>query len=193
IAQQPNANKQYAAVFEQFVAGLSLVMLGASLFVKPVLGVLATSDYSAAADLVPVICLAYLCFSLHEHFRVPVLLSRQTLSLVPVYGFAALLNLACNVVLIPRWHAEGAAWASVLTYAGFSFFGLMRYRQIDAYPYSFLRSGEIVAGMILTWIACRFAWDVTTGLGVHRSASAGRTDDERSAECADPKFDSVIL
>ena len=172
IAKQPDAKKQYAAVFEQFVAGLSLVMLGASLFVKPVLGVLTTSDYSAAADLVPVICLAYLCFSLHEHFRVPVLLSRQTLSLVPVYGFAALLNVACNLVLIPRWHAEGAAWASVITYAGFSFFGLLRYRKIDAYPYSFRRSGEIVIGMIFTWTACRLTWDVSLLAGWTMSVAA---------------------
>lgn len=165
IARQPDAKKQYAVIFEHFVAGLSLVMLGASLFVKPVLGVLASSDYSAAADLVPVICLAYLCFSLHEHFRVPVMLSRTTVGLIPVHVFAAVLNLACNLVLIPIWHATGAAWASVLTYAGYSFFGLLCYRKVDAYPYSFRRSGEIIAGMILTWIACRFAWDVSLFAG----------------------------
>lgn len=172
IAKQPDAKKQYAAVFEQFVAGLSLVMLGASLFVKPVLEVLTTSDYSAAADLVPVICLAYLCFSLHEHFRVPVLLSRQTVGLIPVYAFAALLNIACNVVLIPTWHAAGAAWASVLTYAGFSVFGLLRYRKIDAYPYSFRRSIEIVVGMIFTWTACRLTWDVSLVVGWTMSVTA---------------------
>lgn len=161
IAKQPDAKKQYADVFEHFVAGLSLVLLGASLFVKPVLNVLATDDYSTAADLVPVICLAYLCFSLHEHFRVPVMLSRTTTGLIPVHVFAAILNIMCNILLIPIWHAAGAAWASVLTYAGFSFYGLLRYRKVDAYPYSFRRSGEIVVGMILTWIACRFGWNVS--------------------------------
>ena len=165
IARLPDAKKQYAAIFEHFVAGLSLVMFGASLFVKPVLEVLATSDYSAAADLVPVICLAYLGFSLHEHFRVPVMLSQTTTGLIPVHVFAAVLNLACNAALIPFWHATGAAWASVLTYFGYSFFGLMRYRKIDAYPYSFRRSGEIVVGMILTWIACRSAWNVSPFTG----------------------------
>ena len=47
IAKSPDAKRQYAAVFEQFVAGLLLVMLAASLFAKPLLGVLTTAEYSA--------------------------------------------------------------------------------------------------------------------------------------------------
>ena len=155
IARSPDAKRQYAVVFEHFVAGLSLVMLAASLFARPLLLLLTTSEYAAAADLVPIICLGYLCFSLHEHFRVPVLLAKQTRSLVPVYLFAAVLNLVCNVVLIPRWHAAGAAWASVITYAGFSAFGLARYRQTDVIPYPFRRCLEIVIGMSLSWVACQ--------------------------------------
>ena len=155
IARSPDAKRQYAVVFEQFVAGLSVVMLAASLFARPLLAWVTTADYAVAADLVPILCLGYLCFSLHEHFRVPVLIAKQTLSLVPVYLFAALLNLACNVVLIPRWHAVGAAWASVITYAGFSAFGLLRYRKIDVIPYPFRRCAEIVVGMTLSWVACQ--------------------------------------
>jgi len=30
-------------------------------------------------------------------------------------GFGAVLNIGLNLVLIPRWHAEGAAWASLVT------------------------------------------------------------------------------
>lgn len=172
IARAPDAKRQFAAVFEQFVAGLLLVMLAASLFAKPMLGLLTTSDYSAAADLVPVICLAYSFFSLNEHFRVPVMLARKTLSLIPVYLFAAVLNIVFNLLLIPRFHAAGAAWASVLTYAGFSLFGLMQYRKIDVYPYPFRRCGGILAGMILTWIACRHAWDVSLVAGWTASVSA---------------------
>ena len=165
IARSPDAKRQYAAVFEQFVAGLLLVMLAASLFAKPLLSMLTTTGYSSAADLVPVICLAYSFFSLHEHFRVPVMLARRTLSLVPVFLFAAVLNIVCNILLIPRFHAAGAAWASVITYAGFSFMGLLRYRKTDRYPYPFRRCGAILAGMILTWIACRHAWDVSLVFG----------------------------
>ena len=155
IARTTDAKRQYSIVFEKFVAGLSLVMLAASLGARPLLTWLTTGEYAVAADLVPVICLGFLCFSLHEHFRVPVLIAKKTLSLVPVYLFAALLNLVCNVVLIPRWHAAGAAWASVITYAGFSAFGLLRYRKIDIIPYPFRRCTEIVVGMSLSWIACQ--------------------------------------
>ena len=58
IAGQPDAKQVYATVFEYFVKGLALVMLGASLFAKPILSVLTATDYQGAAELVPVICFA---------------------------------------------------------------------------------------------------------------------------------------
>lgn len=155
IAARPDAKQVYAQVFEYFVFGLGLVMFGVCLFAKPLLAVLADEQYAGAADLVPVVCLAYLFFGLHDHFRVPALIAKRTVSLLPAFVVAAAANLGLNFALIPVMGASGAAWASVVTFAIFSFVGLWRYRLIDRYPYPLARCGVRLAGMVACYAAYR--------------------------------------
>jgi len=168
IAKQPDARRIYARVFEYFVYGLGLMMLGASLVAEPLLSLLTPNDYAGASHLIPVVCLAYLFFSLHEHFRVPVLLARRTHSLIPVYLLAAAVNIAANLILIPVLRGAGAAWASVLTFAVFSSVGLLSYRRLERYPYPFFRCGVALSGLCLTWVLCRQIVSVT---GTHHPAA----------------------
>ena len=60
-----------------------------------------------------------------------------------------------NILLIPRLGVAGAAWASVGTFAVFSFVGLWRYRRFDKYPYPFARCAGVVFGLIATFVALR--------------------------------------
>src|SRR5262249_44475180 len=101
IAQQQQAKKIYAQVFQYFVYAQMLIFLGVSLFAKPMLALITASDYSAAESIIPVVCLAYLFFSLHEHFKVPAMLAKRTLSLLPPVVLAAASNVLSNLVLIP--------------------------------------------------------------------------------------------
>jgi O-antigen/teichoic acid export membrane protein len=155
IAEQPRAKKVYAQVFQYFVYCQMLVFLSVSLVAKPVLALVTASDYADAADLIPIVCLAYLFFSLHEHFKVPALLAKRTLSLLPAFVTAAATTLVANLCLIPTFGPTGSAWVSVLTFAVFSFVGLWRYRLIDKYPYPFFRCALVLLGMISTYIASR--------------------------------------
>jgi O-antigen/teichoic acid export membrane protein len=153
IAQQPNAKQIYVNIFTYFVYGLTLIMFGISLFSKPLLMLLATPAYVEAADLIPIVCLGYLFFSIHEHFKVPALLAKRTSSLLPAYLVAALTNIGVNLLAIPLLGIAGAAWTSVLTFATFSFVGLWRYRRIDRYSYPLLRCGFVTVGMSLSYLA----------------------------------------
>src|SRR5262249_31888769 len=71
IAHRPDAKAIFVRVFEYFFYGLCLIMLGIALFIEAVLGWMVTADFIAAAALIPVVCLSYIFFSLHEHFRLP--------------------------------------------------------------------------------------------------------------------------
>ena len=164
IAKESDAFSTYARVFKYFVYGLSLIMLAAAMFAAPILSVIAPSTYLGAADIVPIICLGYLFFSLHEHFKIPTLLNNRTISLLPVISLAAVLNVFINLALIPRFHAFGAAWATVATFAVFSFAGLKKYRQISKIPYDFARCGAAVVGVIVTYGVFRLV--VATSLGM---------------------------
>ncbi len=157
IQRQKNAKQLYADVFGHFVKALGLVMLAASLMAKPILSILTPDDYAGAAGLVPIVCLAYFFFSLHEHFRVPCLLAKKSLNLIPVYGTAAVVNVLANMALIPAIGAVGAAWASVITFATFSLFGLYQYRKVDRYPYPAFRCTCVIAGLCLTYAAYTLA------------------------------------
>jgi O-antigen/teichoic acid export membrane protein len=169
IAQQPNAKQIYIKTFQYFVYGLMLVMLGASLFADPILGLVASPAYAGAAHLIPIVCLAYLFYSLHIHFRVPVMLTKRTLDLLPAFTAAAMANIGLNLLLIPWLGVTGAAWASVLTFAIFSFVGLWLYRGIDQYNYPLLKCGAVLIGMVVTYSICH----VFNRLGLHSIWSIG--------------------
>jgi len=156
IAKRPDAKQIYAQVFEYVIYGLGLIMLGVALFSENLLSLMVEPDYLPAAQIIPIICLAYIFFGMHDHFRVPVLLEKKTVTLVPVFLAGALFNVGANFLVIPIFGMYGAAWTSVLTYVGFSLIGLWRYRRIDRYDYPFGRCAFALGGMILTYIG--FHW-----------------------------------
>ncbi len=153
VAKQPNAKQIYVQVFQYFVYALALVILGLSLVVKDLFALMVAPDYLEAAALIPIVCLAYILFSFHEHFKVPVMLAKRTVVLLPVISIAALTNLAANFLLIPSFGTFGAAWATVVTFATYSFVGLWSYRRIDRYNYPFLKCGAVLVGMAVSYVA----------------------------------------
>lgn len=159
IAARKDAERVYAGVFSYYVKATGLLLLGASLFSRPIIAILSADDYAAAADMLPIICLGYMLFGLHDHFQVPAMVQKKTLSLLPVSLFATVVNIIANLVLVPIWAGQGAAWASVITFLSFSAFGLFRYRRIATYPYELKKCAVLVVAMSATYAAVR----MTTG------------------------------
>lgn len=155
IAAHHNAKAMYHVVFKYYAYVVALLLLGLSLFARPLLALMTAADYSEAAGLIPIICLACFFSSLHTHFSVPALLAKKTVHLMPAVAVAAAFNLAANFLLVPRFGSYGAAWACVGTYALFSFTGLAVYRRIDRYEYPLLRCAMVLAGMAVCCVAMR--------------------------------------
>ncbi len=109
VAKQPNAKSVYARVFGYYTKFASLFLLAGALGSRMLISIVATEEYAAAADIIPVILLAYLAFSWNDHFRIPVLLKKRTLSMVPVSVTATVVNLAANFALVPLvgWNGSG--------------------------------------------------------------------------------------
>jgi O-antigen/teichoic acid export membrane protein len=154
VAEQPDAKRIYARIFEYFAYGLMLVMLGVSLYAKPIIAVMAAPEYAAAAELIPIVCLAYLFFSLSTFFTVPALLSKKTNRLVPGNVVGATVNVVGNLLLIPRFGMVAAAWVSVLTFFAFATTDFLICRRIDRIPYPLVRVTCVVLGMAATYLAC---------------------------------------
>ena len=170
IAKQPDAKRVFGKVFEYFVYALLLILFGVSLFIHPILRLIAAPEYSAAADLVPIVCLGFVFFSVHAHFSVPAYLAKQSVSLIVVYAAAAVANIVFNLLLVPPFGLAGAAWASVAGYVVFAAVALVRYRQIDRIEYPLVRCAAVTAAMVVSFAACRYveslrpgsAWELVT-------------------------------
>jgi O-antigen/teichoic acid export membrane protein len=117
IATRPNARKVYADVFQVFMAVLLLIQLAFALLAYPLLAVMVGTRYLAAAELVPLISLAYLFFSATDFLGLPAALHGQTAKLIPASLAALAVNLAGNWLLIPAYGMVGAGAALVLTFA----------------------------------------------------------------------------
>ena len=152
IADWPDAKQIYVRVFEYFTYGLGLLLLGVSLFSKKLLGLMVAQDYFPAAEIIPIVCLGFLLFSLHLHFTVPVLLAKKTIKILPVVSVAALTNIGANLFLIPFFGTAGAAWATVITFGVYSFVGLWRYRRIDRFDYPFGKCAMVLVGMVVSYV-----------------------------------------
>ena len=154
IAETPNSRKVFAGVFQYYTDGLMVVMLGLSLFAKPLMTLVATPDYIVATALVPILALGFLLFSLDEHFRVPALLHKQTAKLLPAFVAAVIVNIVSNVLLIPTFGTEGAAWSSVLTYFVLSGLALLLNRRIERIDYPLLRFAFVLLTVVASVTAC---------------------------------------
>jgi O-antigen/teichoic acid export membrane protein len=164
IAREPNYKETFARIFEYFVYGLLLLLFGVSLFVKPLLAFFATPQYAAAAELVPIICLSFVFFSLDDQFRVPALLAKRTIGLIPGNAAAVAVNISLNLLLLPRYGVIAAAWVSVVTYACFAGVNLYQCRRIERYNYPIGRCTAILVAMVASFVACQYVQRLDAGI-----------------------------
>jgi O-antigen/teichoic acid export membrane protein len=120
VAEQAHANQVYHRVFRSFSTILLLIMLGISLYARPLLSLISSSAFAAAADLVPIICLAYFFFSITNFLTLPAILEKRSFRLLPGGIAGAALNIFLNLLLIPYFGIAAAAWVSVVTFAAYT-------------------------------------------------------------------------
>lgn len=96
---------------------LLLVAVGISLFAKPGIRLMTAPAYQSAADLIPVVILAYViaAWTLVVKFGIDV--AEQPRYYTYATWASVAVTLGLYVVLIPQWGGWGAAWSTV---AGFS-------------------------------------------------------------------------
>jgi O-antigen/teichoic acid export membrane protein len=131
VDARPDRIRVFRHVFIALVFAVFLVQTGLALASVPLIRLVAAPEYAGAAHLLPWLCLAFFFFPLHTMFRIPVILHRKTGSVAWIAFAAAGLNLLLNVFLIPRFGVWGACWASIATYAAYSFLGHLVYRRTE--------------------------------------------------------------
>lgn len=173
IHAMPDSRKMFSRVFDWFTSGLGILLLGASLIVHPLLPLLTPDAYAGAADLVSVILLGFFFFGLQIQFEVPALLTKRTGLLVPGTALGVVVNIVCNLLLVPVIGAWGAAWAGVVTYAACSFTILAMCRKAIRFSYPWRKSSLVLLGLCATYVACRYGVFPRVGLIGQVAVSVG--------------------
>jgi O-antigen/teichoic acid export membrane protein len=113
--------------------------LGLSLAIKDVIGVIAAPQFHEAYRIVPVVALAYLCYGMSYYFQTGIYVQKRTVYLAFIGFASAGTNLLMNVILIPRYGAMGAAWATVLSFLLMAVLTYIFSQRMYRIPYSFYR------------------------------------------------------
>ena len=109
--------------------------------------------FRAAAPVIPVIALAYLLHGVFLLTSVGIGIARAARYYPIVTAAAAAVNVGANLVLIPRFAAMGAAWATVIAYAVMAALGFVFARRVFPIPFEGARLARIAAAGALTFAA----------------------------------------
>lgn len=115
--EESEAKQLFARTARYYWLALCSVALLISVFAPELLALVAKGKYAAAAPIVPIIASAYLFLGLYQVVAVGIGIKKQSKYYFIATGTGALVNLATNLLLIPRYGMFGAAIATVLAYA----------------------------------------------------------------------------
>ncbi len=132
VARSPDATYQFARVCTYYMTVLAVAMFAISVSAETIISIFAAPSYFDAYRYLPVVALGIWGYALHTFVKIGVELTKKTYLFTISYIMALVINVILNYLLVPRWGAMGAAWATLLTYFCFSIFGYLVYRH--CYP-----------------------------------------------------------
>jgi O-antigen/teichoic acid export membrane protein len=117
IFQREDSDRIFARMFTYVMLGLSSIGLALVVCAHPVLRIMVAPAYRGAAALIPVIVLAYFVRATGDFLRSVFMVTGRTGCDAITNWIGSLVCLASYWLLIPRFGAWGAAWATVLAFA----------------------------------------------------------------------------
>jgi len=145
IQSLPTARRTYARVATYFMLGLCAVGLVISVFGRELIVVMADKAYWGAERVIPVVVLGMILMCSDNVFQVGLLLEGKSAYLSVAKGIAAAVNLALNLLLIPRFQTMGAAWATAIAFGVYA--ASIYYAAQRAYPIEYERVRLIKLGV----------------------------------------------
>jgi O-antigen/teichoic acid export membrane protein len=135
IAKRDDAAQVFQLVFRWFIIVLLFAAYALSLVGIVALDVLFPSGYHAAAPIIPIITASIVFYGVYGFFTIGVGIRRKTWLVVIFSTLSALVNLACNIVLIPRYGSMGAAVSTLIAYVVLAFVGYIVCQRIYPVPF----------------------------------------------------------
>jgi len=111
--------QNFARVAGYLAFFLILAAVGLGLFIDKILLFIATPAYLPAALLIPIVAFGYVFREMGDFFRGVLFINKRVVLFGRITVACAVLNLALDWILIGKYKAAGAAWATVLTWLAY--------------------------------------------------------------------------
>ena len=116
-------------------------------------------DFHDAHSVIPIVVLAYVTQGVFALTSVGIGISKQTMYYPVMTLSAALANIILNILWIPRFGIEGAAWATVVGYGLMAVMGIYFGNKHYPIPYEWSRLARIAAAAALAYAVSTLAGD----------------------------------
>ena len=116
IAKRKDAPQVFRLVFRWFSMVLLLAAFALALIAVAVLDLLFPPSYHSVAPLIPIISVSMIFYGVYYIFTIGVGVRRKTWLVSLAMTLAALINVGCNLVLIPLYGSMGAALSTLIAY-----------------------------------------------------------------------------
>ncbi len=117
IVEDPQAEKTFATILTYYLFVTCALLIAVGSFGHEIITLIGTPEYYAASRIIILILVSYLFQGVYYIMTIGVLLKDKTKIISIVAGLSAIINIAANFILIPRYGIMGAAVATVISYA----------------------------------------------------------------------------
>ncbi|MBZ5546329.1 MAG: oligosaccharide flippase family protein [Acidobacteriia bacterium] len=168
LAKNENAKVLYARIQTYQLLVCVCIGLAVAVMAKDILRIMTPSGYWASARIVPIIALCYVVDNVRSVVMSGILIQRVTHHLASISLVVATVNLGLNYLLISRFHAMGAAVATLLSYALFLILSYGIAQRVYFVRYEYGRNAAVLALAILLYLAsAQFRFQLLSSIAVN--------------------------
>jgi len=124
IAREDSAQKTYSRILNYYLFGAGAIIIFITFFIKDILTYhyfnafyILGKNYWKGIPIIPWIILAYFFFGIYVIFTPAFYITKKSYLMFLFTGAGAILNVVCNLLLLPRLGIWGAVISTVLAYA----------------------------------------------------------------------------
>ena len=141
---------------DQFIMVAVVVVCVAIVTSRDVIALLASKKFEQAHSLLPFLVIGLVLSALTIYFRPGLLIYKKASRIATATLYASVLNIAMNIVLLPRIGILGAAIATMVSYAAIILFLAFESLKVLPFKLELAAFGRyVVAGVAAAWLASR--------------------------------------
>lgn len=146
IDKRPDGKAVFSRIANYFCLALVIAALPLAVFSRELIALVAAPAFQAASTVIPVVALAYVFYGMSSYLTAGMYIAKKTPYIGAIGILGGAVDIVLNFVLIPRFAAMGAAWATLVSCAVMA--GLSYVFSQRVYPVPF-RLGKLAVPMLL--------------------------------------------